>query len=412
LSDNNILGREIMSAFKAAGLLVLFNLVTPALAQVSDDVVKIGVLNDQSGLYADIGGPGSVLAAKMAVEDYGGSVLGKRVEVTLANHQNKPDVGSAIARRWFDTEKVDAIVDVPHSATALAVLSVTRQKNKVLLLSGPAYVEFTGKECAPTTVHWTYDSYAMANGTARAVVKQGGDSWFFITGDNAGSHSQERDAMAFVQKAGGKVLGSVRHPLNTSDFSSYLLQAQQSGAKVIGLANAGGDTVNSIKQANEFGLARGGQKLAGLLMFITDVKAVDLEQAKGLIITDAFYWDADERTRTWSRRFMKQHGGRAPTSAQAGVYSAVMHYLKAIEAAGTDEGLAVSATMKKLPVSDFFSDNYTIRPDGRLVRDMYLLQVKTPAESKEPWDLFKILARIPGDEAYRPMAEGQCPLNK
>jgi branched-chain amino acid transport system substrate-binding protein len=375
LSDNNF-REEIMSAFKAAGLLVLFNLVSPAFAQVSDDVVKIGVLNDQSGLYADIGGSGSVLAAKMAVEDFGGSVLGKRVEVISADHQNKPDVGSAIARRWFDTEKVDAIVDVPHSATALAVLSVTREKNKVLLLSGPAYVEFTGKECAPTTVHWTYDSYAMANGTARAVVKQGGDSWFFITGDNAGSHSQ------------------------------------QSGAKVIGLANAGGDTVNSIKQANEFGLTQSGQKLAGLLMFITDVKAVGLEQAKGLIITDSFYWNADERTQTWSRRFMKQHDGRAPTSAQAGVYSAVTHYLKAIMAAGTDEGLAVSAIMKKLPVSDFFSDNYTIRPDGRLVRDMYLLQVKTPGESKEPWDLFNILARIPGDEAYRPMAEGQCPLVK
>ncbi len=252
----------------------------------------------------------------------------------------------------------------------------------------------------------------MANGTARAVVKQGGDSWFFITGDNAGSHSQERDAMAFVEKAGGTVVGNVRHPLNTSDFSSFLLQAQQSKAKVIGLANAGGDTVNAIKQANEFGLVKSGQKLAGLLMFISDVKAVGLEQAKGLIITDAFYWDADDRTRAWSRRFMKLFDGRAPTSAQAGVYGAVTHYLKAVQAAGTDEGVAVTAKMKELPVSDFFSDNYKIRQDGRLVRDMYLLQVKSPEESKEPWDLFKILARIPGDEAYRPMSESACPLVK
>ncbi|MES5488872.1 ABC transporter substrate-binding protein [Bradyrhizobium sp. INPA03-11B] len=396
----------------AACVAITLHHATPAFSQVSNDVVKIGVLNDQSGLYSDLSGPGSSVAAKMAVEDFGGTVLGKPIELISADHQNKPDVGSTIARRWIDTEKVDAIVDVPHSATALAVLSVTREKQKVLLLSGPAYVEFTGKDCSPTTIHWTYDSYAMANGTARAMVKQGGDSWFFLTGDNAGSHSQEREATAFVQKAGGTVLGSVRHPLNTSDFSSYLLQAQQSKAKVIGLANAGGDTVNAIKQANEFGLVQGGQKLAGLLMFITDVKAVGLEQAKGLVITDAFYWDADDRTRAWSRRFMKLHNGRAPTSIQAGVYSAVLHYLKAVQAAGTDEGVAVTAKMKELPVRDFFSDDYRIRQDGRLVRDMYLLQVKAPEESKEPWDIFKVLARIPGDEAYRPMAEGHCPLVK
>ena len=401
-----------MRYLSAACIAIALCNAAPAFSQVSNDVVKVGILNDQSGLYADLSGPGSAVAAKMAVEDFGGTVLGKPIELVSADHQNKPDVGSTIARRWIDTEKVDAIVDVPHSATALAVLSVTREKQKVLLLSGPAYVEFTGKDCSPTTVHWTYDSYAMANGTARAMVKQGGDSWFFLTGDNAGSHSQEREATAFVQKAGGTVLGSVRHPLNTSDFSSYLLQAQQSKAKVIGLANAGGDTVNAIKQANEFGLVQGGQKLAGLLMFITDVKAVGLDQAKGLVITDAFYWDADDRTRAWSRRFMKLHNGRAPTSIQAGVYSAVLHYLKAVQAAGTDEGVAVTAKMKELPVRDFFSDDYRIRQDGRLVRDMYLLQVKTPQESKEPWDIFKVLARIPGDEAYRPMAEGHCPLVK
>ena len=392
--------------------LAAFGLAQPAAAQVSDNVVRIGVLNDQSGLYADLAGPGSTLAAQMAVEDFGGSVLGKPVEIVSGDHQNKPDIASSLARRWIDNERVDAIVDIPHSASALAVLGVAREKNKALLLSGPAYVEFTGKECSPITVHWTYDSYAMANGTAGAVVKQGGNSWFFLTGDNAGSHSQERDAMAFVKKAGGQVNGAIRHPLNTADFSSFLLQAQQSKAKVIGLANAGGDTVNAIKQANEFGVTQQGQKLAGLLMFITDVKSVGLPNAKGLVITDSFYWDADERTRAWSRKFMARHNGRAPTSVQAGVYGATLHYLKAIKEAGTDDGAKVVAKMKEMPVNDFFSDNYKIRADGRLVRDMYLLQVKTPEESKEPWDLFKILARIPGNEAYRPMSESACPLIK
>lgn len=392
--------------------LAAFGLAQSAAAQVSDNVVRIGVLNDQSGLYADLAGPGSTLAAQMAVEDFGGSVLGKPVEIVSGDHQNKPDIASSLARRWIDNERVDAIVDIPHSASALAVLGVAREKNKALLLSGPAYVEFTGKECSPITVHWTYDSYAMANGTAGAVVKQGGNSWFFLTGDNAGSHSQERDAMAFVKKAGGQVNGAIRHPLNTADFSSFLLQAQQSKAKVIGLANAGGDTVNAIKQANEFGVTQQGQKLAGLLMFITDVKSVGLPNAKGLVITDSFYWDADERTRAWSRKFMARHNGRAPTSVQAGVYGATLHYLKAIKEAGTDDGAKVVAKMKEMPVNDFFSDNYKIRADGRLVRDMYLLQVKTPEESKEPWDLFKILARIPGNEAYRPMSESACPLLK
>lgn len=385
--------------------------LSPVYGQVTDGLVRIGVLNDQSGLYADLSGPGSVVAAKMAVEDFGGKVLNAPVEIVAGDHQNKPDVGSGIARRWIENEKVDVIVDVPHSATALAVLSLTKDKKTPLLLSGPSYVEFTGKDCTPTSIHWTYDSYAMANGTARAIVRQGGNSWFFLTGDNAGSHSQEKDATSFVMKAGGTVVGSVRHPLNTPDFSSFLLQAQQSKAKVIGLANAGGDTVNAIKQANEFGIVKGGQQLAGLLMFITDVAAVGLEETQGLTITDAFYWDANEKTRAWSRRFMERHKGRAPTSIHAGVYSAVLHYLKAIQAAGTDDGPTVVAKMKELPVNDFFSDNYRIRADGRVVRDMYLLQVKTPQESKERWDLFKIVARIPGDEAFRPM-EGQCPLAK
>ncbi|GGC86708.1 ABC transporter substrate-binding protein [Chelatococcus reniformis] len=378
---------------------------------ISDGVVKVGVLNDQSGLYADLSGPGSVLAAKMAVEDFGGTVLGKPIEIVAGDHQNKPDVGSAIARKWIDVDKVDAIADVPSSATALGVLSVTRDRNRMLLLSGPALSDFTGKLCAPTTIHWTYDSYAMANGTARALIKQGGDSWFFITADNAGSHSQEKDAVRFVEQGGGKVAGAVRHPLNTLDFSSFLLQAQASKAKVIGLANAGGDTVNAIKQAKEFGITPG-QTLAGLLMFITDVHAIGLTDAQGLVITESFYWNLDDKTRDWSRRFMARHGGKAPTADQAGVYGAVLHYLKAVQAAGTDESLAVAAKMKELPVNDFWSDNYKIRQDGRLVRDMYLLKVKSPAESKEPWDYYSVLARIPGDEAYRPMAEGGCPLVK
>jgi branched-chain amino acid transport system substrate-binding protein len=400
--------KTVLSAALAAGIA----LVGPAAAQVSDDVVKVGVLNDRSGLYADLGGEGSVIAARMAVEDFGGTVLSKPIVITSADHQNKPDVGSTIARRWIDLEQVDAIADVPSSATALGVLSVTRQTNRMLLLSGPALSEFTGKQCAPTTIHWTYDSYSMANGTVRALIKEGGESWFFLTGDNAGSHSQERDAMTFVEKAGGKVLGAIRHPLNTLDFSSYLLQAQGSGAKIIGLANAGGDTVNSIKQAAEFGITQSGQRLAGLLMFISDVHAIGLKDAQGLVVTEAFYWDLNEKTRAWSRRFMEQHGGRAPTAAQAGVYGAVLHYLKAIDKAGTDDSLAVSKAMKELSVNDMFSDNFKIREDGRVVRDMYLLEVKSPEESKEPWDYYKVLARTPGDEAYRPMSEGGCPLVK
>ena len=400
------------AAALAAALATGAALAGPAAAQVSDGVVKIGVLNDRSGLYADLGGEGSAIAARMAVEDFGGTVLGKPVTVITADHQNKPDVGSAIARQWIDVDKVDAIADVPSSATALGVLSVTREKNRMLLLSGPALSEFTGKQCAPTTIHWTYDSYSMANGTVRALVQQGGDSWFFLTGDNAGSHSQERDAIGFVEKAGGKVAGVVRHPLNTLDFSSFLLQAQASRAKVIGLANAGGDTVNSIKQAAEFGIVQSGQRLAGLLMFITDIHAIGLKDAQGLVVTESFYWNMDDKTRAWSRRFMAQHGGRAPTAAQAGVYGAVLHYLKAVDKAGTDESLAVSKAMKELPVNDMFSENVTIRQDGRVVRDMHLLEVKSPAESKEPWDYYKVLARIPGDEAYRPMAEGGCPLVK
>ncbi|MCB4806168.1 ABC transporter substrate-binding protein [Methylobacterium brachiatum] len=385
-------------------------LTVPTAAQVSGGVVRIGVLNDQSGIFADLGGQGSVIAARMAVEEAGGTVLGKPVEIIVGDHQNKPDTGSAIARGWIDTQGVDAIFDVPASATAIAVQDVTRDKNKMLFLSGPGSSDFTGKRCSPTTVHWTYDSYADANGTARALVKQGGDTWFFLTADNAGSHAQEQDATGFVKRAGGTVVGAVRHPFATHDFSSFLLRAQSSGAKVIGLANAGTDTITSVKQAREFGITSGGQKLASLLMFITDIHAIGLEDAQGLVFTDSFYWDMDDQTRAWSRRFMERHGGRAPTSVQAGVYGAVRHYLKAVAAAGTDETTAVARKVKELPVEDFWSAGFKIRQDGRLVRDMYLFQAKAPSESKAAWDYYKVLAKIPGDEAFRPVSEGSCPL--
>lgn len=397
---------------KLATAVSIFTLLAaPALAQVSDGLVRIGILNDQSGPFADLGGRGSVIAAQLAVEDFGGSVLGKPVEVIVGDHQNKPDIASAIARRWIDTEKVDALVDLPVAATAFAVQNITKEKNRMLLLSSAGSADFTGKACTATTIQWTFDTYAMANGTARALVQQGGTTWFFLTGDSAGHHSQEKDATDFVKKAGGTVVGSARHPMGTHDFSSFVLQAQSSGAKIIGLANAGNDAVNALKQGVEFGLTQGGkQRFAALLMFISEIHAIGLQGAQGLLLTDAFYWDMDDKTRAWSKRFMERSGGRAPTSVQAGVYGAVLHYLKAIKQAGTDESLSVANTMKEMPVNDFWSDNYRIRKDGRLVRDMYLFEVKRPEESKYPWDYYKMVARVPGDQAFRPMSEGGCPL--
>ena len=385
-----------------------------AQAQVSDDVVKIGVLNDQSGLYADVSGPGGVTAAKMAVEDFGGKVLGKPVEVIFADHQNKPDVGSSIANQWIDTDKVDAIVDVPTSSVALAIQEITKNKNRVHINSGAASSDLTGPKCSPTAIHWTYDTYALANGTGTAVVKEGGDSWFFITADYAFGHALERDTTAAITAAGGKVLGDVKTPFpGTTDFSSFLLQAQGSGAKVVGLANAGGDTINSIKQAGEFGLTAGGQKLAGLLVFITDVHSLGLKTAQGLTITTGFYWDLNDETRAWSKKFAAKNSGRMPTMLQAGIYSGVTHYLKAIDAAKTDEAKAVVAKMKELPVNDFFAKNGKVREDGRMVHAMYLAQVKKPEESKGPYDYYKILREIPGDQAFRPMdAKFGCPLVK
>jgi len=379
-----------------------------AQAQVS---VKIGVMNDMSGLYADLSGPGAVAAARMAVEDFGAEKKGIKVEIVSADHQNKPDVGSNIVRTWIDVDKVDAIVDVPTSSVALAVNDVVRDKNKVFLVSGAASSDLTGPKCSPNTVHWTYDTWALANGTGKAIVKTGGSSWFFITADYAFGHALERDTAAVVEANGGKVVGKVRVPLNTSDFSSFLLQAQGSKAKIIGLANAGGDTINSIKQAAEFGIVKGGQNLAGLLVFISDVHALGLPTAQGLILTEAFYWDRNDESRAFAKRFAPQYKGNMPTMVQAGVYSAVLHYLKAVEALkSASDGKAVIAKMKDLPTDDPLFGKGTIRADGRKLHDMYLFEVKKPEESKAPWDYYKLRATIPAAEAFRPLKEGNCPL--
>src|SRR5437868_74929 len=382
-----------------------------AQAQISGDTIKIGILNDMSGLYADLGGQGSVEAARMAVADFGDNVNGKKIEIISADHQNKPDVGGAIARQWYDNDGVDAIVDVPTSSVALAVQDVARERKKVFLISGAASSDLTGKACSATSVHWTYDTVALANGTGSAVVKAGGDTWFFITADYAFGHALERDTAKVVEANGGKVLGKVRAPLNTPDFSSFLLQAQGSKAKIIGLANAGGDTINSIKQAGEFGIVRGGQKLAGLLVFISDIHSLGLQAAHGLQLTSAFYWDQNDETRAWSKRFMDKMK-REPTMVQAGVYGSIMHYLAAIKATGSDDGPTVVKQMKATPVNDFMTKNGKIREDGTLVRDMYLFEVKKPSESKGPWDYYKQISVIPGDEAFKLPGPNQCPLVK
>ena len=384
---------------------------TSASAEISGDVVKLGVLNDMSSLYADLSGAGSVEAARMAIADFGGSVNGKKIELISADHQNKPDVGSAIATQWFDNDGVDAIVDVPTSSVALAVQQIARTKGKLFLISGAAASDLTGKACSPTSVHWTYDTVALANGTGGAVVKAGGDTWFFITADYAFGHALERDTARVVEANGGKVLGKVRAPLNTADFSSFLLQAQSSKAKIIGLANAGGDTINSIKQAGEFGIVEGGQKLAGLLVFITDIHSLGLQAAHGLQLTEAFYWDQNDATRAWSKRFFDKIG-REPSMVQAGVYGAVTHYLNAIKATNSDDGLTVVKQMKATPINDFMTKNGKIREDGTLVRDMYLFEVKAPAESKGPWDYYKQIAVISGEDAFKLPGPNECPLVK
>src|SRR6201995_997493 len=381
---------------------------TAASAQVSDNVVRIGVMNDQSGLYADLGGPGSVTAARMAAEDAGGTVLGKPIDIVAADHQNKADVGVAIARRWFESEGVDLAIGFDHSAVALGVEQLAAQYNRIAIAGAVGSTAFTGKNCTANEASWIYDSYALTTSLAKSTVAEGRDTWFFITVDYAFGHSLEADATAAVQAAGGKVLGSVRHPLNTSDFSSYLLQAQASGAKVVAFANGGGDMVNAVKQANEFGLTKS-QSIVTLLVFLSDVHSMQLQAAQGLKFVTGFYWDRDQETRAWSRRFFERQG-KMPTQVQASTYSAVRHYLTAIAAAGTDEAKAVIAKMRELPVNDFYVKNGHVREDGRLVHDMLFAQVKTAAESRGPWDYYKILATIPGDQAFRPMSEGGCPL--
>jgi branched-chain amino acid transport system substrate-binding protein len=403
----NIVKRTLLSLAVAAALGA-----GAAEAQISDNVVKIGVLSDMSSLYTDLAGAGSVAAARMAVEDSGIEKRGVKVEIVSADHQNKPDIGSNIARQWYDVDKVDVIVDVPNSGVALAINQLTRDKGKVFLASGPASSDLTGKACSPNTVHWAYDTWMLANGTGSAIVKSGGDTWFFLTADYAFGLALERDTEAVVLKNGGKVLGKVRAPINTQDFSSFLLQAQASKAKIVGLANAGGDTTNSIKQAAEFGIVKGGQNLAGLLVFLTDIHALGLQTAQGLIITNTFYWDMNDQTRAFAKRFAERDKGIHPTMVHAGVYAAVLHYLKAVEALKSDDGTKVVAKMKELPTDDPLFGKGTIRADGRKIHPAYLMEVKKPSESKYPWDYYKVRATIPADQAFRPLNAGECPLVK
>ena len=393
-----------------AALAVMLACGTASAQQVN---VKIGVLSDMSSLYADVGGPGSVVAAKMAIADFTKANPNVKVKLVSGDHQNKPDIGSQMANQWFDVDKVDVIVDVPNSGVALAVSQVAAQKNKVFIVSGAAASDLTGPKCNANTVHWTYDTWMLANGTGKAMVKTGGDTWFFLTADYAFGAALERDTKAAVEKAGGKVLGAVRHPLNTNDFSSFLLQAQASKAKIIGLANAGGDTINAIKQGAEFGIVKGGQKFAGLLVFASDVNALGLQTAQGLTLTETWYWDMNDANRAWTKRWQAERNapGKFPTMVQAGVYSAVTHYLKAVAALkSAADGKAVVAEMKKLPTDDPLFGKGTVRADGRALHPAYLFEVKAPAESKYPGDFYKLRATIPADEAFRPLKDGNCPL--
>ena len=382
-----------------------------ASAQVSDDVVRIGVLTDLSSWGRDNSGPGSVEAAKMALEEFGPTVLGKPIEIISADHQMKSDVGIQIARNWFDAGKVDAVVDIPNSAIAIAVHNLAKDRNKIALLSGPGASTLTDELCSPNTVHFTYDTYALAKVTASAVVAGGGKSWFFITADYAFGNQLEQDATRFIKASGGTVLGGVRHPTNTADFSSFALQAQNSKAEVVAFANAGHDTDNSIKQSGEFGLVKGGQKLVGLLMFDTDVHAIGLDAAQGTYLTTASYWNMDDKTRAWSKKFFARTKVM-PTMIQTGVYGSVLHYLQAIKAAGTDDPAKVMAKMRELPIEDTFVHGGKLREDGRVIRDMYLARVKKPSESKEPWDYLEIVKTVKGDDAFRPVSESKCPLLK
>ncbi len=397
----------------AGGVLLFFVLsLTPASghAQISDGIVKIGVLNDEAGPYAACCGVGSRVAALMAVEDFGAAAKGLKVEVIFADHQNKIDVGTAIARRWYETEHVDVIVDVPTSPVTLAINQLTREKGKALLVSSAGTADLTGRACSPNTIHWTYDNWALAHSTPRALVKSGATTWFFLTVSDNFGQGLEREVEDVVRSNGGTVLGKARHPLSTSDFSSFLLQAQASQAEIIGLANTGTDATNAIEQGTRLGLVQRGQHFASLLMFVSDVHRLGLNKAQGLILAEPFYWDLNDQTRAWSRRYAQRHWGTMPTMAQAGVYSAVLHYLKAVEALKSDDGTAVIAKMKALPTDDPLFGRGVVRPDGRKIHPMYLFEVKKPAESSSPWDLYKLRAAIPAAEAFRPMDEGGCPL--
>jgi branched-chain amino acid transport system substrate-binding protein len=384
-------------------------------ASADDKTIKIGVLTDLSGLYADLGGAGSIVAAQMAVEDSGMAGKGWKLDVISADHQNKPDIATNIARQWIDVEKVDVLMDVLNSGVALAVNNLVKEKNSLMINSGAASSDLTNAQCTPNTVHWTYDTYMLAHSTGQALVKAGGDTWFFITADYAFGAALERDTTAVVQTAGGKVIGSVKHPLNTADFSSFLLQAQASKAKIIGMANAGGDTTNTIKQASEFGIVSGGQKLAGLLLFLSDVHSLGLKVAQGLNFTETFYWDMNDETRAFSKRFSERMKSKAePTMVQAGVYAGLLHYFKALEALGGNphDGAKVVAKMKDLPTDDPLFGKGTIRADGRKLHPAYLFEVKSPAESKGPWDYYKLVGTTPADQAFRPLSESACPLVK
>jgi branched-chain amino acid transport system substrate-binding protein len=390
-------------------------LATASFAFAQDKTVKIGSLSDQSGLYSDLGGPGSTLAAQMAAEDSGLMAKGWKIDIISGDHQNKPDIGTSIARQWFDVDKVDVIVDVPNSGVALAVNNIVKEKNGVYINSGAATSDLTNAQCSPNTVHWTYDTYMLAHSTGQAMVKAGGDTWFFLTADYAFGAALERDTTAVITANGGKVVGGVKHPLNTSDFSSFLLQAQSSKAKVIGLANAGGDTTNTIKQAAEFGITKGGQKLAALLLFITDVKAIGLETAQGLSFTETFYWDMNDETRAFSKKFAERmKNGAPPTMVQAGVYAGLLHYFKALEALGGNphDGIKVVDEMKSMPTDDPLFGKGLIQPNGRTIHSAYLFEVKQPSESKAPWDFYKLVGTVPGDQAFTPLDKSTCALLK
>jgi branched-chain amino acid transport system substrate-binding protein len=403
--------RKLMAVAVAAGLTALMSGAYAQQGKLSDDVVRIGVLTDMSGVYAEYGGPGAVMAAKMAVEDFGGKMFGKEIQVVSADHQNKPDIAKNVTLQWFDRDKVDMTVENLNSGVAIAVTALGKEKNKITIVNGAASARITNEDCAPGTgIHYLMDTIALGNVVGKAIVKDGGDSWFFLTADYAFGHSLEKDTGDVVKAAGGKVLGAVRHPLSTGDFSSFLLQAQTSGAKIIGLANAGGDTVNSIKSAAEFGITKK-QNLAALLMLLTDVHAVGLKTAQGLYLTEGWYWDTNAETRAWAKKF-EDRMKKKPNSNQASVYSATLHYLNAVKAAGTDDTAAVMKKMHELPINDMFAKNGKIREDGRMVHDMYLYQVKTPAESKAPWDYYKLKGTVKGDDAFQSLANSRCPMFK